>query len=58
MSIAQKAARGAVWTILSGLGARAVGVAGTLVMTHLVTPEIIGEVGAASVLVSARRRCW
>jgi lipopolysaccharide exporter len=51
MSIAQKAARGAVWTILSGLGARAVGVAGTLVMTHLVTPEIIGEVGAASVLV-------
>jgi len=50
MSLAQKAARGAAWTIMFGLGARAVGVAGTLVMTHLVHPEVIGEVGAATIL--------
>lgn len=53
MSLAQKAARGAAWTILFGLGARGIGVAGTLVMTHLVHPEVIGEVGAAVIVVMA-----
>lgn len=50
MSIAQKAARGAMWTIAFGLLARGIGVAGTLVMTHLVAPEVIGEVAAATIL--------
>jgi lipopolysaccharide exporter len=50
MSLARKAARGAVWSILFGMGARMVGVAGTLVMTHLVAPEVIGEVAAATIL--------
>ena len=50
MSIAQKAARGAMWTIAFGLLARGIGVAGTLVMTHLIAPEVIGEVAAATIL--------
>ncbi|MEZ4367543.1 MAG: oligosaccharide flippase family protein [Kofleriaceae bacterium] len=50
MSLAHKAARGAVWTILSSLGARAVGVAGTIVMTHLLAPEVIGEVSVAAIV--------
>jgi PST family polysaccharide transporter len=51
MSLAQKAARGAAWTIMFGLLARAIGVAGTLIMTHLVHPDVIGEVGAATIVV-------
>jgi lipopolysaccharide exporter len=51
MSLTQKAARGAAWTILFGLAARAIGVAGTLVMTHLIQPEVIGEVAVATVVV-------
>jgi PST family polysaccharide transporter len=50
MSLARKAARGAAWTIVFGLGARAIGVTGTLVMTHLLHPEVIGEVGAATIV--------
>lgn len=53
MSIARKAAVGAAWTILFGLVARGIGVAGTLVMTHLVNPDVIGEVAAATVIVMA-----
>ncbi|MCB9560439.1 MAG: oligosaccharide flippase family protein [Kofleriaceae bacterium] len=51
MSLAQKAARGAAWTIVFGLLARAIGVAGTLVMTHLIEPDVIGEVAAATIIV-------
>jgi len=51
MSLAQQAARGAAWTIVFGLGARAIGLAGTLLMTHLVAPDVIGEVGAATIVV-------
>ena len=50
MSLAQKAARGAAWTILTSFGGRAIGVIGTLVMTRLVTPDIIGEVSVASII--------
>ncbi len=53
MSLAQKAARGAAWTIVFGLLARGIGVAGTLVLTHLIHPAVIGEVGAATIVVMA-----
>jgi PST family polysaccharide transporter len=51
VSLARKAVRGAVWTILSSVGARLVGVVGTLVLTHLIAPDVVGEVSVATVLV-------
>jgi lipopolysaccharide exporter len=51
MSLAQKAARGALWTVISSMGGRAVGVIGTLVMTRFLDPKAIGEVADAVVLV-------
>jgi PST family polysaccharide transporter len=51
MSLAQKAARGALWTVISSMGGRAVGVVGTLVMTRFLLPEQIGEVSDAIILV-------
>lgn len=51
MSLAHKAARGALWTVLSSMGGRAVGVLGTLVMTRFLAPEVIGEVADATILV-------
>jgi PST family polysaccharide transporter len=51
MSLAQKAARGALWTVISSIGGRAVGVIGTLVMTRFLDPQAIGEVADAVVLV-------
>lgn len=50
MSLAHKAARGVLWTIVSSMGGRAVGVAGTLVMTRFLHPHQIGEVADATVL--------
>ncbi len=50
MSLAQKAARGALWTIVSSMGGRAVGVVGTLVMTRFLHPDVIGEVSDAVIL--------
>jgi lipopolysaccharide exporter len=50
MSIAQKAARGALWTIISSMGGRAIGVLGTLVMTRFLMPDEIGEVSDAMVI--------
>ena len=38
--MAGRAARGAAWTIVFGLLARGIGVAGTLVMTHLIEPDV------------------
>lgn len=51
MSLASKAVRGAMWTIASSLGARIVGVLGTLIITRFLAPDVIGEVAAATVLV-------
>ena len=51
MSLAHKAVRGAAWTIGSSIGGRIVGVVGTLVLTHFLAPEVMGEVGVASILV-------
>lgn len=50
MSLAQKAARGALWTVISSMGGRAIGVIGTLVITRFLHPKQIGEVAAATVL--------
>lgn len=51
MSLAQKAARGALWTVTSSTGGRAVGVLGALVLTRFLDPHTIGEVAVAVVLV-------
>ena len=50
MSLARKAARGALWTVASSIGGRAVGVIGTLVMTRFLHPDQIGEVSDATIL--------
>lgn len=50
MSLAHKAARGALWTVISSMGGRAVGVIGTLVITRFLAPEDIGEVSDAAIL--------
>ena len=50
MSLAQKAARGALWTVISSMGGRAVGVVGTLVMTRFLHPDAIGEVSDATIV--------
>lgn len=49
-STAQQAARGAAWTIATSMGARVVGLLGTLVMTRFLRPEVVGEVAAASII--------
>src|ERR1043165_4670664 len=50
MSLAHKAARGALWTVISSMGGRAVGVIGTLVITRFLAPEVIGEVSDAAII--------
>lgn len=51
MSLALKAVRGAAWTIGGSVAGRVVGVVGTLALTHFLAPEVMGEVGVASILV-------
>jgi PST family polysaccharide transporter len=51
MSLAGKAARGAIWTIMSSIGGRAIGVAGTLIITRYLDPDAVGDVGTAMILV-------
>lgn len=51
MSLAGRAARGAIWTILSSIGGRAIGVAGTLIVTRYLDPDLVGDVGTAMILV-------
>jgi PST family polysaccharide transporter len=55
-SLASRAARGAVWTVISSIGGRAIGVVGTLVMTRFLHPEQIGEVSDA--LIIAMTASW
>src|SRR5581483_7184198 len=50
MSLAHKAARGALWTILSSMGGRVIGVLGTLVMTRFLHPDQIREVSDANII--------
>jgi PST family polysaccharide transporter len=49
-SLASRAVRGALWTVISSIGGRAVGVLGTLVMTRFLHPDQIGEVSDATII--------
>jgi PST family polysaccharide transporter len=51
MSLGRKAVRGALWTITTGMGSRALGLVGTLIVTRFVSPAEYGEVTVAAVLV-------
>jgi lipopolysaccharide exporter len=46
-----KAVRSAAWTILTGIGARALGLVGTLWLTYYLGPDVQGEVWDAFILV-------
>jgi lipopolysaccharide exporter len=50
MSVARRAARGAMWSVGASTLARVLGLIGTLYMTRLLAPEVIGEVSSAAVL--------
>jgi lipopolysaccharide exporter len=51
VSLARRAVRGAAWTILTSVVARVIGVVATLVLAHLIAPEVVGEVMVATALV-------
>lgn len=51
MSLARKTVHGAMWTIGTSIGARAVGLVGTVIITYFLTPEVVAEVNAAAILV-------
>ncbi|HEU4732166.1 MAG TPA: oligosaccharide flippase family protein [Kofleriaceae bacterium] len=50
MSVGKRATRGAIWNVGASTGTRAIGLIGTLFMTRLLRPDVIGEVSAASVI--------
>jgi PST family polysaccharide transporter len=50
-SIAGNAVRGAGWTILTGIFSRALGLVGTLALTHFLAPDVQGEVSDAYIVV-------
>jgi PST family polysaccharide transporter len=52
MSIAQAAVRGAAWTMVLNMVARAIGLVGTLVITRYLAPDAVGAVQVAMVLVT------
>lgn len=51
MVSATKAAHSIAWTIFTGIGSRALGVIGTLVLTRYLSPADMGEVSGAFVIV-------
>ena len=51
MTLVRDTVRGALWTISAGIGSRAIGLAGTLVVTRFVAPADYGEVTVAAVVV-------
>ncbi|HTM46917.1 MAG TPA: oligosaccharide flippase family protein [Polyangiaceae bacterium] len=51
MTLVRDAVRGALWTISSGIGSRAIGLVGTLLITRFITPADYGEVAVAVVMV-------
>jgi PST family polysaccharide transporter len=51
VSLVRRAVRGAAWTILTSVVARLIGVVATLVLAHLIAPEVVGEVMVATALV-------
>jgi len=51
LNLGQKTVRGAIFTITTGIGARAIGLVSTLVLTRFIDPDAYGEVMVAAVLV-------
>jgi PST family polysaccharide transporter len=51
-TLAQQAVRGASWSIATSIGSRALGLVGTLAITHFLFPDVIGEVSDAFVIVT------
>jgi lipopolysaccharide exporter len=50
VSLVRDTVRGAVWSVSAGVGSRAIGLIGTLVITRFVAPAEYGEVTVAAVL--------
>jgi len=50
VSVGKRAARGAIWNVAASTGTRVIGLIGTLFMTRLLHPEVIGEVSSALVI--------
>jgi PST family polysaccharide transporter len=50
VGLVTKAVRGAFWTILSGTGARVLGILGTLAITHYLSPDEYGQASLAALL--------
>lgn len=50
-SLVSKAVRGAFWMVLSGSGARVLGILGTLAITRFLNPEQYGEVSLAALII-------
>ena len=50
-NLARRAVRGAMWTVATSVGARVVGLAGTLLLTRFLGPDEYGEVSLASVVI-------
>lgn len=51
MSLTTRAVGSALWHVGAGLGGRVIGALGTLMLTRYLNPDVVGEVGAAAVLV-------
>jgi PST family polysaccharide transporter len=49
--IQAKAARGAGWSIVLGMGSRVITLVGSIVITHWIAPDVMGEVGVAIIVV-------
>ncbi len=50
MSLGKQATRGALWSVGASVAARIIGLIGTLYMTRLLLPDVIGEVAAAAII--------
>jgi PST family polysaccharide transporter len=50
VSVGKRATRGAIWNVGASTATRAIGLIGTLFMTRLLRPDVIGEVSQASVI--------
>ncbi|MFT3765981.1 MAG: oligosaccharide flippase family protein [Minicystis sp.] len=50
-SLVARAARGAFWTVATSTAARAVGLAGTLLLTRFLDPDEYGEISLAAVVI-------
>ncbi|HEX5062635.1 MAG TPA: oligosaccharide flippase family protein [Kofleriaceae bacterium] len=48
--IGRVAARGAVWMIATSIGARVIGLLGTLIVTRFLAPDVMGDIAAAMIV--------